>query len=166
MVPNSPIHPDAAMRDDGSRETSPTKGNKTPGRKLSPPKHLATPIVEVTENDSSEENREQPTNPDQAGNIVITTNRKSRYVSNASRIIIDIFCICYLGDENIQNGEGNDTKEQNGQSGDTNEGLSEPVSEDEIITDMSQLNNGYDSAAAVASGIRKSIPDIPETIAE
>ena len=66
----------------------------------------------------------------------------------------------------IQNGEGNDTKEQNGQSGDTNEGLSEPVSEDEIITDMSQLNNGYDSAAAVASGIRKSIPDIPETIAE
>ena len=54
----------------------------------------------------------------------------------------------------------------NGQSGDTNEGLSEPVSEDEIITDMSQLNNGYDSAAAVASGIRKSIPDIPETIAE
>ena len=55
MVPNSPIHPDAAMRDDGSRETSPTKGNKTPGRKLSPPKHLAAPIVEVTENDSSEE---------------------------------------------------------------------------------------------------------------
>ena len=80
MVPNSPIHPDAAMRDDGSRETSPTKGNKTPGRKLSPPKHLAAPIVEVTENDSSEENREQPTNPDQAGNIVITTNRNSRNV--------------------------------------------------------------------------------------
>ena len=80
MVPNSPIHPDAAMRDDGSRETSPTKGNKTPGRKQSPPKHLAAPIVEVTENDSSEENREQPTNQDQAGNIVIPTSKESRNV--------------------------------------------------------------------------------------
>ena len=55
------------MRDDGSRETSPTKGNKTPSRKLSPPKHLEAPIVEVTENDSSEENREQQNIPDQAG---------------------------------------------------------------------------------------------------
>ena len=70
MVPNSPIHPDAAMRDDGSRETSPVKGNKTPGRKLSPPKHLEAPIVEVTENDSSEENREPISNPDQAGKMI------------------------------------------------------------------------------------------------
>merc|ERR1712165_23866 len=85
MVPNSPIHPDAAMRDDGSRETSPTKGNKTPSRKLSPPKHLEAPIVEVTENDSSEENREQQSNPEQADG------------------------------SNVQNGDGNDTKEQNGQ---------------------------------------------------
>ena len=78
MVPNSPIHPDAAMRDDGSRETSPTKGNKTPSRKLSPPKHLEAPIVEVTENDSSEENREQPSNPDQAGII------KNIHIENVS----------------------------------------------------------------------------------
>ena len=54
MVPNSPIHPDAAMGGD-SRDSSPTKGNRTPGRKLSPPKHLEAPIVEVTENESSEE---------------------------------------------------------------------------------------------------------------
>ena len=58
MVPNSPIHPDAAMGDN-SRDSSPTKGNRTPGRKLSPPKHLEAPIVEVTENDSSEENQGQ-----------------------------------------------------------------------------------------------------------
>lgn len=82
----------------------------------------------------------------------------SIYRTNAFPLLLD--------GGNVQNGEGNDTKEQNGQSGEANEGLSEPVSEDEIITDMSQLNNGYDSAAAVASGIRKSIPDIPETIAE
>ena len=65
-----------------------------------------------------------------------------------------------------ENKEGIDNKDQNGQPGETNGGLSEATSEDEIITDMSQLNNGYDSAAAVAAGIRKSIPDIPETIAE
>ena len=60
MVPNSPIHPDAAM-EDNSRDVSPTKGNRTPGRKLSPPKHLEAPIVEVTENDSAnEESKEQP----------------------------------------------------------------------------------------------------------
>ena len=58
MVPNSPIHPDAAMGDN-SRDSSPTKGNRTPGRKLSPPKHLEAPIVEVTENESSEENQGQ-----------------------------------------------------------------------------------------------------------
>jgi hypothetical protein len=65
-----------------------------------------------------------------------------------------------------ENKDEGDNKEQNGQPGETNGGLSEATSEDEIITDMSQLNNGYDSAAAVAAGIRKSIPDIPETIAE
>ena len=65
MVPNSPIHPDAAMGDN-SRDVSPTKGNRTPGRKLSPPKHLEAPIVEVTENDSSnEEGKEQPTTEEQ-----------------------------------------------------------------------------------------------------
>ena len=58
MVQNSPIHPDAAMGDN-SRDVSPTKGNRTPGRKLSPPKHLEAPIVEVTENDSTEEGKEQ-----------------------------------------------------------------------------------------------------------
>ena len=65
MVPNSPIHPDAAMGGD-SRDASPTKGNRTPGRKLSPPKHLEAPIVEVTENDSSnEETKEQPATEEQ-----------------------------------------------------------------------------------------------------
>ena len=43
MVPNSPIHPDAAMGGN-SRDVSPTKGNRTPGRKLSPPKHLEAPV--------------------------------------------------------------------------------------------------------------------------
>jgi hypothetical protein len=65
MVPNSPIHPDAGMGD-SSRDVSPTKGNRTPGRKLSPPKHLEAPIVEVTENDSSnEESKEQPATEEQ-----------------------------------------------------------------------------------------------------
>ena len=59
MVPNSPIHPDFATGDN-SRDSSPTKGNRTPGRKLSPPKYIEAPIVEVTENDSAnEEHNEQ-----------------------------------------------------------------------------------------------------------
>ena len=63
MVPNSPIHPDAAMGNN-SREASPTKGNRTPGRKLSPPKYLEAPIVEVTENDSAEEQNGQQVTED------------------------------------------------------------------------------------------------------
>ena len=69
--------------------------------------------------------------------------------------------------ENVaEDASANENRDQNGHVGETNGGLSEATSEDEIITDESQLNNAYDSAAAVASGIRKSIPDIPETIAE
>ena len=58
MVPNSPIHPDIANGGGGddSRDSSPTKGgNRTPGRKMSPPKPLEAPIVEVTENESASE---------------------------------------------------------------------------------------------------------------
>jgi hypothetical protein len=140
MVPNSPIHPDAAMGGD-SRDSSPTKGNRTPGRKLSPPKHLEAAIVEVTENESSEEK----------------SRRASEDKTNEGNIV----------NENVAEDAGaNENRDQNSHVGETNGGLSEATSEDEIITDESQLNNAYDSAAAVASGIRKSIPDIPETIAE
>ena len=89
--------------------------------------------------------------------------------------------IIMKGDANtenrVENKNTDDNKEQNGNTtthaGETNGGLSEATSEDEIITDISQLNNEYNPAAAIAgavaaavSGHRKSIPDIPETIAE
>lgn len=58
MVPNSPVYADDVAMGDNSRDSSPTKGN----RKLSPPKYIEAPIVEVTENESSDERNEKQAN--------------------------------------------------------------------------------------------------------
>ena len=99
IVPNSAIHPDltnSLENLDNSRDSSPSKGNKTPGRRLSPPKHLTAPIPEVTENDSAEEQIGQ--DPTEANNHKNNTEGvNSRCITNLSlSYTLLLFFVLYL----------------------------------------------------------------------
>ena len=96
IVPNSAIHPDltnSLENLDNSRDSSPSKGNRTPGRRLSPPKHLTAPIPEVTENDSAEEQiGQEPTEANNHKNNTEGVN--SRFITHLSLsciLLINIF---------------------------------------------------------------------------